>query len=164
MGKITTNLWFDHIAEEAVAYYLDVFKNSRIIEKTYYSNVGKEYHGMEEGTVLTITFEIEGIELVALNAGPEFKFNQSIFLAIDCQDQSEVDYYWNRFLADGGQASMCGWLEDKYGLSWQITPVEYYDLMRKADREQRARMDEELFKEVKLDIARLKAAFNNEKL
>ncbi|MCI0502379.1 MAG: VOC family protein [Fusobacteria bacterium] len=75
-----------------------------------------------------------------------------------------LDYYWNRFLADGRQASMCGWLEDKYGLSWQITPVEYYDLMRKADREQRARMDEELFKKVKLDIARLKAVFNNEKL
>ena len=158
MGKIVANLWFDHNAEEAVDFYLGIFKDSKILERTYYGEVGKEYHGMEEGTLLTITFKLNGIEFVAINAGPEFKFNPSVSFAIDCKDQEEVDYYWNSLL-DGGKASQCGWLEDKYGLSWQVVPVEYYELMRKAEKEQRSRLDEELFKQVKLDIGRLKVAY-----
>lgn len=158
MGKIVTNLWFNNNASEAVDFYLSIFKDSKIIERTYYSDVGKEFHGMNEGDLLTVTFEILGMEFVAINAGDEFKFNPSVSFCIDCKDQEEVDYYWSRLL-DVGKESMCGWLEDKYGLSWQVVPVEYYDLMRKTNKEERKRLDEEMYREVKLDINKLRDAF-----
>lgn len=159
MNKITTNLWFNGNAEEAVDFYLGVFNNSKIIETTYYSDVGKEFHGKEKGDILTITFILNEMEFVAINAGPEFKFNPSVSFSIDCKDQEEVDYYWD-LLLEGGKASMCGWLEDKFGLSWQIIPVEYYGMLRNANEDQRRRIDEELFKEVKLDIEKLRKAYS----
>src|SRR5262245_44974213 len=113
MQKITTFLWYDGKAEEAAKYYCSLFKNSRIVHTS----------------PLVTTFEIEGQEFMALNGGPEFKFTEAISLFVDCNSQEEVDHFWNKFIADGGEASMCGWLKDKYGLSWQIIPNRLMKLM-----------------------------------
>lgn len=135
MQTIIPCLWFDHNAQEAVDFYLSVFKDSRIISTTYYPKTKEE--GLADfqkdfaGQVLTITFSLLGQEYMALNAGPEFKFNESISLMVNCQDQTEIDYYWNALLADGGEENVCGWLKDKYGLSWQVTPANWEEIMKK---------------------------------
>lgn len=124
MQKINPFLWFDKQAEEAVKFYVSIFKNSKIGEIIRYGREGQEIHGMEEGTVMTIDFEIEGQKFVALNGGPMFKFNEAISFQVNCETQNELDYYWEK-LSEGGDknAQQCGWLKDKYGVSWQSYPL-----------------------------------------
>ena len=121
-NQITPCLWFDYQAEKAVNFYLSVFKNSRIESISHYGKEGFEIHGRNEGTVLTVNFEINGQSFTALNGGPFFKFNEAISFQIFCGTQEEIDYYWSK-LTDGGEEGQCGWLKDKYGISWQIVPT-----------------------------------------
>lgn len=131
MQKIVPNLWLDHNAEKAVAFYLKVFPNSRLLSSTYYPTDGLEDFQKDfAGQVLTIRFEIMGQEFVAINAGDYFKFSEAVSFAIICKDQEEIDYYWDNLTSDGGVESPCGWLKDKYGLSWQVVPEGMEDLMQ----------------------------------
>lgn len=133
--KIIPNLWFDGNAQEAVEFYLSIFKEGKIIKTTYYPSSVEE--GLAEfqlelaGQILTIEFEILGMQLIAINAGPMFQFNEAISLMILCKDQQEIDYYWDTLTANGGEESVCGWLKDKYGLSWQVCPENWEELNRK---------------------------------
>lgn len=136
MQKITANLWFDGNAKEAVDYYVSVFPNSRIISTEYYPNSVEE--GLAEfqlelaGKVLTIEFELDGVEFVAINAGPEFKFTEAVSFSIACKDQAEIDYFWEK-LSTVPESEQCGWCKDQFGLSWQIVPANMGELMQKPD-------------------------------
>lgn len=151
--KITTFLWFDHNAEEAVHFYVSVFKNSKINRIARYGEGGPAL----PGTVMTVEFELEGIPFIALNGGPHFKFNEAISLSVDCQSQQEIDTLWEKLTA-GGQEVQCGWLKDKYGLSWQIVPSVLGELMASKDPETSKRVLQAMMQMVKLDIARLQQA------
>ena len=151
--KITTFLWFDNNAEEAVNFYVSVFKNAKILNTVRYGEVGPK----PKGTVMIIDFELDGQRLTALNAGPEFKFNEAISLVVHCQDQQEVDYYWDK-LSAGGQVIECGWLKDKFGLAWQIVPEVFLDLLRNSDNETRDRVMSAMMKMKKLDIETIRQA------
>lgn len=135
MQKITPNLWFDGNAKEAVDFYVSVFKDSNILSIEYYPKSTKE--GLADfqldlaGKPVTVEFELLGTRFVAINAGPEFKFNESVSFSVGCKDQAEIDYYWDKLTADGGEESVCGWLKDKYGLSWQIMPENMAEVMNK---------------------------------
>jgi predicted 3-demethylubiquinone-9 3-methyltransferase (glyoxalase superfamily) len=121
--KIVPNLWFDHNAKEAIDYYLSIFKEGKILETAYYPSEGlADFQKEFAGKVLTIKFELNGLQFMAINAGSEFKFNESVSFLVNCRDQHEIDYYWEALTKDGGEESVCGWLKDKYGLSWQIAP------------------------------------------
>ena len=159
MQKLSTCLWFDSNAEEAVAFYTTIFKNSKIKDITHYAEAGKELHGKPAGTVLTIAFELEGREFIALNGGPMFKFTEAISLSINCETQEEMDYYWQR-LSQGGdeQAQQCGWLKDKYGLSWQIVPTRLNELLADPDKERAGRAMQAMLQMRRLDVAALEAA------
>jgi predicted 3-demethylubiquinone-9 3-methyltransferase (glyoxalase superfamily) len=154
--KITPFLWFDTQAEEAMKFYTSVFKNSKIGAIARYSEAGPG----PAGSVMTATFELEGQEFIALNAGPHFKFNEAISFVIDCETQEEVDYYWKKLTADGGQESQCGWLKDKFGLSWQVTPSMLGELYSSGDPEKSQRMMQAMMKMKKLDIAALQEAYD----
>ncbi|WP_037985631.1 VOC family protein [Thalassobacillus devorans] len=132
--KITPNLWFENQAEEAAAFYTSIFKDSGIVRVTRYINEGQEIHGMSEGTVMTVEFQLEGQRFVALNGGPHFHFTEAISFIVHCDTQDEVDYYWEK-LSDGGdeKAQQCGWLKDKYGVSWQIIPARISELLSNPD-------------------------------
>lgn len=158
MQKITTCLWFDNQAEEAVKFYTSVFKNSKIGTTTRYDENSSKAAGMPAGSVLTVTFELEGRQFMALNGGPIFKFNESVSLVVNCEDQKEIDYYWNKLTSDGGEESMCGWLKDKYGLSWQIVPAELEKLMSSKEDGKWKRVMAEVLKMKKLDINVLRNA------
>lgn len=155
-------LWFDNQAEEAVNFYLSIFPNSRINEILHYSEVGKEYHGKEPGTVLTIDFELDGKPYTALNGGSNFSFTPAVSFQIMCDDQEQIDHYWER-LKEGGpvEAQQCGWLQDKYGLSWQVVPKVLPVLLTDKDRAAADRAMGAIFGMKKLDIATLQAAFDN---
>lgn len=157
MQKIVPHLWFDKQAEEAVKFYTTVFRNSKIGSISRYGKEGFEIHGMPEGTVLTVEFELEGQQFLALNGGPHFKFNEAISFVVYCKDQEEVDYYWEK-LSEGGdpKSQQCGWLKDKFGVSWQIVPTVLGKLME--DPKTSEKVMEELLKMKKLDIAALKKA------
>lgn len=155
MQRISPCLWFDNQAEEAVDFYLSIFKNAKIKSTTRYSEAGPG----PKGSVMVIAFELDGVELIALNGGPIFKFNEAVSLSISCQSQSEVDYYWNKLTADGTE-SQCGWLKDKYGVSWQVVPLALTELMASSDAPRVKRMTEAMFKMKKLDIATLEKAYN----
>jgi predicted 3-demethylubiquinone-9 3-methyltransferase (glyoxalase superfamily) len=157
MQKITPCLWFNGNAEEAVAFYTRIFKNSKIGDRVYYADT-EEITGQPEGEVCTIEFELEGQQYIALNAGPEFKFSEAVSLMINCKDQAELDYYWENLLADGGKESECGWLKDKFGFSWQVVPSHWQELYTSGDRAQSDRVMKALMKMVKLDIATLEKA------
>lgn len=135
MQKIVPNLWFDGNAQEAAAYYLAIFKAGKLIDTTYYPKTKAEgladFQQEFAGKVLTVEFEILGMHFVGINAGPMFTFNESVSFMISCKDQDEIDYYWNALTADGGQESVCGWLKDKYGLSWQVCPDNWKELNSK---------------------------------
>ncbi len=132
MQKITPNLWFDRNAEEAVNYYLSIFPEGKIVLKTYYPTERLlDFQQEFAGKVLAIYFQLFGQDYVAINAGSEFKFNESVSFNISCKDQTEIDYYWNKLTSDGGAESVCGWCKDKYGLSWQINPENIEDLIQK---------------------------------
>jgi predicted 3-demethylubiquinone-9 3-methyltransferase (glyoxalase superfamily) len=153
-------LWFDSQAEEAARFYTGIFKNSKIGKITRYTEAGREVHGRAAGTVMTVEFELNGQSFTALNGGPHFKFNEAVSFQIMCQNQEEVDHYWNK-LTQGGDpnAQQCGWLKDKYGLSWQVVPTVLVELMGDPDKEKAGRAMNALLKMKKLDITALKRAF-----
>jgi predicted 3-demethylubiquinone-9 3-methyltransferase (glyoxalase superfamily) len=154
MQKITPFLWFDNKAEEAANFYVSVFKNSKLLNVARYSDVGPG----PKGTVMTVEFELDGQEFVALNAGPTFKFTEAISFVVNCETQEEVDYYWER-LSEGGEKSHCGWLKDKFGLSWQVTPTILGKLMADKDQEKSNRVMQAMLKMDKLDIEPLQRAY-----
>jgi predicted 3-demethylubiquinone-9 3-methyltransferase (glyoxalase superfamily) len=154
MQKITPFLWFDNNAEEAMNFYISVFKDSKILKVT---RNGKGGPG-PEGTVLTASFELNGQNFAVLNGGPIFKFTEAVSFVVNCETQDEIDYYWNKLTSDGGQESMCGWLKDKFGLSWQIVPTIMADLLNNADTAQAQRTMQALMQMKKLDIKALQEA------
>jgi len=151
--KITPNLWFDTEAEEAAAFYTSVFKNSRIVNVLHYTEAGPR----PAGQVMTVEFELDGQRFVGINGGPEFKFDEAVSFQIDCEDQDEIDYYWEQ-LSEGGEEGPCGWLKDKFGLSWQVVPVGMEELFKDPDPTRATRAMEAMLKMSKLDIATLRAA------
>jgi predicted 3-demethylubiquinone-9 3-methyltransferase (glyoxalase superfamily) len=153
LQKIVPNLWFDTEAEEAAAFYTSVFKNSRIGKVARYTEAGPR----PAGTVMTVEFELDGQRYLGINGGPEFKFNEAVSFQISCEDQDEVDYYWDR-LTEGGEAGPCGWLKDRYGLSWQVTPTGIDELFADPDQERAARAMQAMFGMKKLDMAALRTA------
>ena len=154
MKKITPFLWFESQAEEAMNFYASVFKNSKVLGVSRGPN----------GQAQSVTFELEGQEFVGFNAGPEFKFNESISFFVDCKDQAEVDYYWQRLTADGGEESQCGWLKDKFGLSWQIIPSALGEMLGDPDPEKAKRAMEAMLKMRKIVIANLKKAYEGDEV
>jgi predicted 3-demethylubiquinone-9 3-methyltransferase (glyoxalase superfamily) len=161
--KITSNLWFEYQAEEAARYYTSIFKNSKIGRITHYGKEGFEIHHQPEGKVLTVEFQIEGQDFLALNGGPEFKFSEAISFIVNCETQQEIDYYWEKLSAGGDMnAQQCGWLKDKFGVSWQVVPNLLSDMLSDADKAKSERVMKALMRMKKLDIATFRHAYNNE--
>ena len=160
MEKITPCLWFDSNAEEAVNFYATIFNNSKIKNISRYGEAGYEIHGKPAGTVLTIEFELDGQTFTALNGGPGFKFNEAISFQIGCDSQQEIDYYWER-LSQGGDSSaqQCGWLKEKYGVSWQVVPSTLGEMLQDNDSRKSERVMQALLKMKKLDIKTLRQAY-----
>jgi len=154
MPKITPFLWFDGKAEEAARFYASVFPNSKVGRITRYTEAGPA----PAGTVMTVEFELDGFPIVGLNGGPEFQFSEAVSFQIDCADQAEVDRYWAALLADGGKESVCGWLKDRFGFSWQVVPRRLAELMTDPDPQVVRRVTAAMLKMVKLDVAALEAA------
>ena len=155
MPNITPFLWFDHQAEEAARFYAAIFPNSKVGKITRYP----EGAPGPAGGVMTVEFELDGRPFIALNGGPHFAFTEAVSFVIDCRDQAEVDHYWNGLLEGGGRPSQCGWLKDRYGLSWQVTPVQLNQLVERGSPEQAQRVFQAMLGMVKLDVAALEAAF-----
>ena len=155
MQKITPCLWFDNNAEEAVNHYLSIFKNSKINKVLRCGDAGPG----PKGSVLTIAFQLEGQDFIALNGGPIFKFNEAISLSVDCKSQPEVDDLWEK-LSDGGQKSQCGWLKDKFGLSWQVVPSALVEMLQDPDPEKAKRVMAAMMQMGKIDITILKQAYD----
>lgn len=153
MPRITPNLWFDLESEEAAAFYVGIFPNSRITNVSHYTEAGPR----AAGTVLTVEFVLDGQEFTAINGGPGFRFNEAVSLMVNCADQAEVDYYWER-LTEGGEEGPCGWLKDRYGLSWQVAPEGIVTLFQDPDPARAERAMAAMLKMRKLDIAALHAA------
>jgi len=153
MQRITPFLWYDTQAEEAAKFYVSIFPKSKILKMARYGDAGPG----PKGSVMTVEFELAGQRMIALNGGPHFKFTEAISLSVDCKDQKEVDRYWTR-LSQGGEQSMCGWLKDKYGLSWQVNPSILGKLLIDKDAKKAKRVMEAMLKMKKIDIAALKAA------
>ena len=158
MQKIITHLWFDHQAEEAAKFYTSIFKNSKVGNITCYGEAAAKIFGRQKGTVMTVNFELDGQEFYALNGGPLFKFNEAVSLFVNCENQSEVDELWDKLL-QGGQPQQCGWLKDKYGLSWQIVPKVLGEMLQNEDPEKVERVMKAILQMVKIDIAGLRQAF-----
>ncbi|MDQ3260911.1 MAG: VOC family protein [Pseudomonadota bacterium] len=158
MQKIITHLWFDHQAEEAAKFYTSIFKNSKVGNITCYGEAAAKISGRQKGTVMTVNFELDGQEFYALNGGPLFKFNEAVSLFVNCENQSEVDELWDKLL-QGGQPQQCGWLKDKYGLSWQIVPKVLGEMLQNEDPEKVERVMKAILQMVKIDIAGLRQAF-----
>jgi predicted 3-demethylubiquinone-9 3-methyltransferase (glyoxalase superfamily) len=158
--RITPCLWFDDQAEEAARFYIAIFKGSRIVHVTRYGEAGREVHGKAPGTVLTVAFELEGHAFTALNGGPQFKFNEAISFQVHCETQEEVDYYWQR-LSEGGdpRAQQCGWLKDKYGVSWQVVPTALIEMLSDPDHGKSERAMSAMLQMKKLDIDKLRRAY-----
>jgi predicted 3-demethylubiquinone-9 3-methyltransferase (glyoxalase superfamily) len=158
--RITPCLWFDDQAEEAVAFYTGIFPNSRILQTLRYGHAGFEIHGRPPGSVMTVAFELDGQPFTALNGGPVFKFNEAVSLQINCATQVEMDYYWDKLGAGGDEAAQqCGWLKDRFGVSWQIEPVLLQELLARAEPEQFERVMLALLEMRKLDLAALQRAY-----
>lgn len=160
MQKISSCLWFDNNAEEAVQFYVSIFKNSKIGNLTHYGKEGYDIHKKKEGTVMTIDFEIEGQKFLALNGGPIFRFNEAISFQIYCETQDEVDYYWNK-LTEGGDknAQVCGWLKDKFGVSWQVVPNVLVKMLQDKDSKKTENVMRVMLQMQKLDINALTKAY-----
>ncbi len=156
MQKISPFLWFNGQAEEAANHYVNVFKNSKINNVARYG----ENMPMPAGTAMTVSFELDGQKFTALNGGPHFTFNESVSFVIDCKDQDEVDYYWESLLAGGGTESQCGWLKDKFGLSWQVVPRRLIELASDADKAKSGRAMQAMMGMVKINVAELERAAN----
>lgn len=158
--KISPCLWFDGKADEAAKFYVSIFPNSRIVDTSHYTDVGQEQHGQKPGSVMTVAFELEGQSFLGLNAGPLFKFNESVSFIIYCETQAEVDRYWSALTAGGGEEGPCGWLKDKFGLSWQIVPRAMIDMLKSPDTARAQRAMAAMMHMTKLDIAALQGAFD----
>ena len=157
MQKITTFLWFDNNAEEAANHYTSIFNNSKILSVTRYGDAGPG----PKGQAMTVNFQLEGQEFIALNGGPQFKFTEAISLLVNCESQKEVDELWRK-LSAGGQESQCGWLKDKYGLSWQIVPTALFQVLRDRDPKKSQRVMQAMLQMRKIDLPRVEAAHNGE--
>src|SRR5262245_42368714 len=157
MQKITPFLWFNNQAEEAARFYTSIFKNSRVGKIARYQKATEKVSGQPAGSVMTVEFELDGQDFIALNGGPQFKFTEAISFVVHCKTQAEVDKYWKK-LSAGGKEVQCGWLQDKYGLSWQIVPTILGDLFSQKDPAKSQRVMEAMLKMVKLDIKKLKQA------
>ena len=154
MQKITAFLWFDSEAEAAAKFYVAIFKNSKVVNVSRYGEAGPG----PKGSVMTVEFELEGQTFVALNGGPQFEFNESVSFVVNCDTQDEVDYFWEKLSADGGEKSRCGWLKDKFGLSWQVTPRILIELLLDKDEAKLQRVMKAMMEMDKIDLARLERA------
>lgn len=157
MQKITPFLWFDNNAEEAVAYYVSLFKNAKVTSTSRY---GDDEHGVE-GSVMSISFQLEGQDFIALNGGPVFQFSQAISFFVNCETQQEVDTLWDK-LSEGGEQQQCGWLKDKFGITWQIVPIALGEMLQDKDPEKSRRVMQAMLKMIKLDVNVLKEAYDGE--
>jgi predicted 3-demethylubiquinone-9 3-methyltransferase (glyoxalase superfamily) len=161
MQRITPFLWFDHQAEEAAAFYVSIFKNARIVATTHYTEESAAASGRPHGSVMTVAFQLDGQDFVALNGGPHFKFNEAVSFVVNCESQAEVDHYWDKLSAGGDEkAQQCGWLKDKYGVSWQIVPAALPALLTGDNPEQSRKAVAALLKMKKISIEGLKRAAN----
>jgi len=158
MQKIRPFLWFDKEAEEATNFYISVFKNSRVLEVARYGAAGPG----PAGSVMTVTFVLDGQEFIALNGGPHFRFTEAVSLFVTCEDQAEVDYFWDKLMAGGGQPVECGWLKDRFGLSWQVVPAGLMTMLHDPDAARSERVMRAMLQMVKLDIAALQRAYDGE--
>ncbi len=158
--KITTNLWFDTQAEEAAKFYTSIFKNSKIGRITRYGRVRHEIEGISEGTVMTVEFQLDGQKFVALNGGPQFKFTEAISFIVNCESQEELDYFWEK-LSEGGdeKAQACGWLKDRFSVSWQVIPADLTEMVNSPDAEKSNRVMKAILQMKKIDIKTLKQAY-----
>jgi len=154
MQKITPFLWFDNNAEEAMNFYVSIFKNSKVLSVTRYGESGPG----PKGSVMTAAFELDGQQFTALNGGPHFKFTEAISLVVNCESQEEIDYFWEKLSADGGQEVQCGWLKDKFGLSWQVVPTILPELVKSSDPQKSERVMKALMQMKKLNINGLRQA------
>jgi len=161
MQKLTPCLWFDDKAEEAATFYVSIFKNSRLGSIARYGEAGAQASGRPKGSVMTVTFEIEGQEFVALNGGPLFKFSEAVSFMVKCNSQAEIDEVWSK-LSEGGEEGPCGWLKDKYGLSWQIVVPEWDEMLRDKDTAKSERAMAAILHMSKPDLRRVQLAFENE--
>jgi predicted 3-demethylubiquinone-9 3-methyltransferase (glyoxalase superfamily) len=163
MQKITPCLWFDDQAEEAANFYVSIFKDSKIKNITCYGEEGYEFHRRPAGTVMTVEFQVEGQDFIALNGGPAFKFNEAISFQVHCKTQEEVDYYWEKLTAGGDkEAQQCGWLKDRFGVSWQIVPTVLGEMLRDKDYGKSQRVMKAVLQMDKLNIKRLQQAYEEE--
>ncbi|MCC7361892.1 MAG: VOC family protein [Anaerolineales bacterium] len=158
MHKITPHLWFEAGAEEAARFYVSVFKNSKLGAISRFGDAGRDGTGVGAGDVMTVEFELDGQPVIALNGGPYFKFNESFSFVVDCETQAEADELWDKLTADGGEESSCGWLKDKYGLSWQIIPRRLMELLNDPDRAKAKRVTEAMLPMQRIDVAALERA------
>ena len=158
MQEISPFLWFDDQAEEAAKFYCSVFKNSKIGRVARYPKEAAEKIGRPPGSVMTVEFTLDGQEFVALNGGPQFKFTEAISFSVNCETQEEIDYFWEKLSADGGETGPCGWLKDKFGLSWQVSPVILSDMLADPDAARAERVMNAMMEMDKIDIAKLKQA------
>ena len=159
--KITPCLWFDTEAEEAAQFYVSIFKNSKIRSISRYGKAGQEIHGKQPGSVMTVAFEIDGQAFVALNGGPQFKFNEAVSLQINCETQEEIDHFWSK-LTENGQEGPCGWLKDRFGVSWQIVPAVLAEMLMDPDAEKAERVTKAFMQMKKFDVAALRRAHAGE--
>jgi predicted 3-demethylubiquinone-9 3-methyltransferase (glyoxalase superfamily) len=155
---ITPCLWFDTEAEEAARFYVSVFKNSKLGAISHFPNAGQHVHGKAPGSVMTVEFELDGQPFLALNGGPQFKFDEAVSFQVPCESQAEVDYYWSK-LTEGGQEGPCGWLKDKFGLSWQVFPAVVPKMLMDPDRAKAARVMNAFMKMKKFDLATIERAY-----
>jgi predicted 3-demethylubiquinone-9 3-methyltransferase (glyoxalase superfamily) len=161
MKKITPCLWFDNQAEEAVYFYISIFKKSKILSIARYGEEGAKVSGKPEGTVMTVAFQLEGQEFLALNGGPQFKFTEAISFIVNCKTQKEIDEFWKK-LSEGGEEGPCGWLKDKYGMSWQIVPTVLGEMLQDKDPRKSEKVMKAMLQMKKLDIKGLKQAFKQQ--
>jgi predicted 3-demethylubiquinone-9 3-methyltransferase (glyoxalase superfamily) len=159
--KVTPCLWFDTEAEEAANAYVAIFGNSRILRISRYGKEGHEIHGREAGSVMTVELEIEGQRFVGLNGGPHFKFNEAVSFQVHCETQGEIDHYWAK-LTEGGEEGPCGWLKDRYGVSWQVVPTVLPDMLMAPDPEKTARVTKAFLQMRKFDVAALERAYRGQ--
>lgn len=159
MPSITPCLWFDKEGEDAAKFYASIFPNSKIVHVGRYTEDGKEFHGREPGSAMIVEFELDGKPFQALNGGPHFKIDEAVSFSISTKDQAETDYYWEKLTADGGAESMCGWLKDKFGVSWQVVPKPFVEMMKNGDAEQTSRVMQAMFTMKKINIAALEDAY-----
>jgi predicted 3-demethylubiquinone-9 3-methyltransferase (glyoxalase superfamily) len=160
MKGITPNLWFDTQAEEAVKFYVSVFRNATITALTRYPEAATEVSGKPAGSVMTVAFELEGQKFLALNGGPEFRFNESVSFIVNCENQKEIDYYWEKLTKGGDEkAQICGWLKDRFGLSWQVVPTALTEMLTDKDPKKAERVMKAFLPMKKIDIATLKRAY-----